>query len=74
MAGVEGLDGQKLAESEKTDGDGDDATELPLLEMTGERTIGDSGCTGAERVGPGRRALPLPESGDGLLISTTRTP
>jgi hypothetical protein len=74
VAGVEGLDAQKLADSEKTDGDGDDATELLLLEITGDRTIGDTGSTGAKRVGPGRRTLPLPESGDGLLMSTTRTP
>ncbi len=72
MAGVEGLDTQKLADSEKTDGDGDEATEL--LEMTGDRTMGDTGSTGAKRVGPGRRTLPLPESGDGLLMSTTRAP
>lgn len=74
MAGVEGLDAQKEAESEKTDGDGDEATELLLLEMTGDRTIGDTGSAGVKRVGPGRRTLPLPERGDGLLMSTTRTP
>lgn len=70
MAGVDGLDAEKLAASEKTDGDGDEVAEL--LEMTGDSTIGDGGSTGANRVGPGRRALPLPESGDGLLMSTTR--
>lgn len=70
MAGVDGLDTQKLADSEKTDGDGDEVAEL--LEMTGDSTIGDGGSTGANRVGPGRRTLPLPESGDGLLMSTTR--
>lgn len=63
---MDGADAEKLADSEKTDGVGDEVTEL-VCEVTGDRTIGDGGSTGAMRVGPGLRTLPLPESGDGLF-------
>lgn len=66
-AGVDGVDGaeaEKLAASEKTEGVGDEATEL-VWEVTGDSTVGDAGWKGANWLGPGRRTLPLPESGDG---------
>ena len=67
MAGVDGVEAEKLAESavEKTEGVGDETAEL-VWEMAGDRTIGDTGCMGAKWVAPPDwRRLPLPESGDG---------
>jgi len=69
VAGVDGVDAEKLAESavEKTDGVGDETAEL-VCEITGDRTIGDTGCMGAKWVAPPDwRRLPLPESGEGLF-------
>lgn len=62
--GVDGAEAEKLAASEKTEGVGDEATEL-VWEVTGDSTIGDAGWKGAIWLGPGRRTLPFPESGDG---------
>jgi hypothetical protein len=67
VAGVEGVDEQKLAASEEqSDGVGDEVTEL-VLDVTGDRIMGDGGSTGAKWVGPGGRACPLLNRGDGLF-------
>jgi hypothetical protein len=61
-AGVEGVDEQKLSTSvEQSDGVGEETVEL-VLDITGDRIIGDGGSMGAKRVGPGTRALPFPQS------------
>jgi hypothetical protein len=63
VAGVEGVDEQKLSTSvEQSDGLGEETTEL-LFEMVGDRMIGDGGSKEAKRVGPDTRTLPLPHSG-----------
>ena len=62
-AGVEGVDEQKLSMSvEQSDGVGEETMEL-VLDITGDRIIGDGGSMGINRVGPDTRTLPFPQSG-----------
>jgi hypothetical protein len=72
VAGVEGVDEQKLSMSvEHRDGVGEEIEEL-VFERVGDRMIGDGGSKGTKRVGPGARTLLALHSGGQLSAVATR--